>query len=223
MGLESVELILSVEEEFGIRIEDSSMEHLLTPRLLAEYIISQLGAVAPTDKPCASQTSFYQIRRALIRQLDIPRKDVHPDTLLQTILPRPIRQQWHQLKIAINAKKLPPLQCPRQYAYAIFIVLSMIMLAACLLAQVPGWVIILALLISFYTATLICDRFGTLIPANISSVAHLIPYARLTTPPLWTREAVLHKVMQLTAEITGTSFELIQADHRFAQDIGMDQ
>lgn len=223
MGLESVELILSVEEEFGIRVEDSAMEHLLTPRLLADYIVRQLGSVAPDTKICASQTGFYQIRRALIRHFAISRQDIHPTTPLQSILQGPIRPQWHQLGIAINARKLPPLQCQRRYAYPIYTVLPVSILTACALAQTPGWVIFLALLIAFYVPMLICDRLGTLIPANMSNVASLIPYARLATPPLWTHEAVLHKVMQLTAEITGTPFEVILPDCRFVQDLGLDQ
>ena len=38
MGLDSVELVLSYEEEFNIRIPDKDAEQMLTPKLVADGI-----------------------------------------------------------------------------------------------------------------------------------------------------------------------------------------
>jgi hypothetical protein len=45
MGLESVELVMAVEEEFGINIAGEDAANLTTPRLLAGYVVSRLGAL----------------------------------------------------------------------------------------------------------------------------------------------------------------------------------
>lgn len=38
MGLDAVELVMAIEEEFGIDISDAEAEKLLTPRLLIDFI-----------------------------------------------------------------------------------------------------------------------------------------------------------------------------------------
>lgn len=38
MGLDSVELVMAIEEEFGIEIEDAAAETMQTPRIMIDYI-----------------------------------------------------------------------------------------------------------------------------------------------------------------------------------------
>jgi len=68
MGLDAVELVLSVEEEFGINIDDADSENLITPRILSDYVIARLGSVGGTKGRCLSQAAFYRIRSVLVRQ-----------------------------------------------------------------------------------------------------------------------------------------------------------
>jgi len=55
MGLDSVELVMALEEEFGVRIPDSEAERMLTPRRVIDWMCAQQeqGALfsVPGSKP----------------------------------------------------------------------------------------------------------------------------------------------------------------------------
>ncbi len=53
MGLGGVELVIAIEETFGITISDADAEGLVTPRILIDYVISAVGS-APKARPCLS-------------------------------------------------------------------------------------------------------------------------------------------------------------------------
>lgn len=76
MGLDGVELVLSVEEEFEIGIDDADAASLSTPRILADYVASRLGTPSIDNGRCLSQAAFYRIRSALVKQFGAPRQDV---------------------------------------------------------------------------------------------------------------------------------------------------
>ena len=62
MGLDSVELVMALEEEFGVRIPDSEAEQMLTPRRVMDWIFAQQakGALfsAPGSSPPAGFHGF---------------------------------------------------------------------------------------------------------------------------------------------------------------------
>ena len=62
MGLDSVELVMRVEERFGIEIHDSEAEPIRTPGMLVDLVFSKLQT-GPQNY-CASQRAFYVLRRA---------------------------------------------------------------------------------------------------------------------------------------------------------------
>ena len=57
MGLDSVELILAIEEAFGIEIADGDAANLLTPRQLAAHISYLLGQGDMKSSRCLSQAT----------------------------------------------------------------------------------------------------------------------------------------------------------------------
>ncbi len=63
MGLEGVELVMNVEEAFGIRISDQDASEVRTVGQccdLIERILSRGG-----QEPCSTGATFYRLRRAL--------------------------------------------------------------------------------------------------------------------------------------------------------------
>ena len=59
MGLDTVELVLAVEKEFGIDIPDSDAGRILTVGELHTFVISELGRIG---RPLESGNVYEQLR-----------------------------------------------------------------------------------------------------------------------------------------------------------------
>ena len=102
MGLDGVELLMAVEEEFQIAISDSEASECTTVGKLVELVHSRLRHT--TKDPCPSQHSFYLARQKLITLLHIPRSVIKPDTKLEEIVPKKNRKKlWKELIHALSS------------------------------------------------------------------------------------------------------------------------
>lgn len=72
MGLESVEFVMEIEEEFGLTIPDKDAEKLETIGLLHEYLIRRLGTTATPDN------IWSRIKQILIEKHRIEPQQVQP-------------------------------------------------------------------------------------------------------------------------------------------------
>ncbi|CAN5128298.1 hypothetical protein BH18ACI2_BH18ACI2_07570 [soil metagenome] len=66
MGLDTVELIMAFEEEFGIAIPDKDASELATPRQVTDYVMSKLAGERITREQVAAA-----VRRIIEEQTDI--------------------------------------------------------------------------------------------------------------------------------------------------------
>lgn len=111
MGLDVVELIIRVEEEFGIAIEDEEASYLETVGQLHLCILSKTGLL--DVKRCQSSATFYQLRRALTDLAVAPRQSIRPNTPIATLVPaancRRIWKSWSEK----SGVKLPELEKPK--------------------------------------------------------------------------------------------------------------
>lgn len=111
MGLDIVELMVRVEEEFRIEIEDEEASYISTVGQLHTLILDKTGVLKPSR--CVSSTTFYQLRRALVDLAIAPRQSIAPATPIAALLPASKRRQgwkeWSE-KAQLN---LPALEKPR--------------------------------------------------------------------------------------------------------------
>jgi acyl carrier protein len=106
MGLDSVELLMSVEDKFGISIEDSEAENIATVQHLADTVYSKI-IVNPTDK-CLTQILFYQIRKAF-QNLNLTESEIMPKSKISDLLTKSeLKTNWNRLEKEIELK-LPEL------------------------------------------------------------------------------------------------------------------
>ncbi|WP_405567781.1 phosphopantetheine-binding protein [Polaribacter sp. Asnod6-C07] len=106
MGLDSVELLMSVEDKFGIQIEDSEAEKIYTVQNFVDSVYSKI-ITNPNDK-CLTQIVFYRIRKA-VRNLKLTDKEIKPDTKITELLSQTeLKENWHLLKTEIGLE-LPEL------------------------------------------------------------------------------------------------------------------
>ncbi|RBP45853.1 acyl carrier protein [Roseimicrobium gellanilyticum] len=83
MGLDSVELVMAWEEEFGIDIPDEAAAHMFTPADAIDWVCKQVNASEDRD-PCFSMVEFHRVREHHFTKLGVPRREVK----LQSVLSR---------------------------------------------------------------------------------------------------------------------------------------
>ena len=117
MGLDVVELVMRVEEEFEIRIEDEEASLLNTAGQIHTLILSKTGLL--NENRCQSSATFYQLRRALVDIAATPRRAMRPTTAVGELLPvAKRRQQWKSWSEAAKVE-LPALEKPKWMQIAV--------------------------------------------------------------------------------------------------------
>ena len=107
MGLDLVELIIRIEDTFGVPIPDRVAAGLNTPRKVTDFILSQVE-VSKDSRSCLSQKAFYSLRREFIQQLSLPRRHFVPEAKLKEILPEDHRDEvWKNIGSSLGVKRWP--------------------------------------------------------------------------------------------------------------------
>lgn len=83
-GLDSVELVMAIEEEFGLEIPDNHAARLFTVGDAYDYLRMRLDSTPARE--CLCQKIFYKLRRALINNFQVNRSLIEPDTKMSDIL-----------------------------------------------------------------------------------------------------------------------------------------
>jgi acyl carrier protein len=115
MGLDSVEIVLRIEDEFSISLPDDELSSVRTVGELYELVLSKLD----TTPACLSSKAFYRTRQALVECLGLPRQSIRPSTPLDSLLPRTsLVQKWQEIADRTGLA-LPPLRRPRRWTETI--------------------------------------------------------------------------------------------------------
>jgi len=97
-GLDSVELVMGIEEEFGLEIPDQDAEKLWTVGQTYEYLKRQLNIKSMDE--CLMQKYFYKLRKALINNFGIERLEITLDTNVNQILTKEeLEEGWQYLHL----------------------------------------------------------------------------------------------------------------------------
>lgn len=110
MGLDLVETILAVEDKFRIHISDEEASEAVTVGMLHELILGKVGL--RDTQHCLTSAAFYRVRRACTEVLGVDRRQIRPDTCLETLLPIAGRREtWARIQAAIQLEA-PELRHP---------------------------------------------------------------------------------------------------------------
>jgi acyl carrier protein len=109
MGLNGVELVVAVEETFGISIPDSVASKMITPAMMISFV-QQAVSSRPERKACISQRAFHKVRASLMKATGVDRGDIAPDTPIRRLFSGPQRtEQWRDFKDYAGLPALPNL------------------------------------------------------------------------------------------------------------------
>lgn len=229
MGLDVVELVMRIEEEFAITIEDEEASFIETVGQLHFCVLGKLGLTAPHD--CISSATFYQLRRALVSSSGSSRRSIRPSTpteLLLSSLNR--RQQWRTLSDTTGAK-LPALERPKW-------MITALRSAACLFAVSAFWLWLTApfapaiLLTECLIFAGICkwsQLYAVQLPADCATVGGLsktmlkLNYGmNVEKEKTWVERAVWDKLRDILVDELGAQPDAITPEAHFVRDLRLD-
>ena len=174
MGLDTVELVMAFEEEFGIIIDNDDAAKIKSPGDVADYVITKVRT--SSEDQCLSQIGFYKIRTILMKKFDVPRKTICPRTLLKNIIGKDVRDGWKRLKKAIGADYFPKLERKRSFFTVVVFVIPVIVVFFLLLIGTSISGAIASFLFMVVLAELSTSNLGNIIPSKLHVVEDLIPF-----------------------------------------------
>ncbi len=218
MGLEGVELIMEIEERFGVTIADAEAGACATPAALIDLVFGKLQA---SDKRvCVSQRAFYLLRKGLTRTLGVSRRKVNLSTDIRSFTAgRSEREIWDDLKTAVQARSWPSLTQPRWLTASIW-VLSLG--TFCALIAFFHWALAAACtVLAAYVAARFTRPFRSSIPARYSRLRKLVPFAVTSDMIFWTRDQVASLIRKSVIQVFGLREGQYREDAHFVKDLGM--
>jgi len=100
MGLALVEVVIVVEDAFGIPIPDEDMQRIATPRALVDYLMEKL-APSPEEVAHSTRRAFATLCKAIVQVLGPQHVEIVPSTTWDSLLPRShahADQLWYELE-----------------------------------------------------------------------------------------------------------------------------
>ena len=107
MGLDAVELLIAIEDEFEIGVSDEDACDLTTPYILSQYIHSRVRS--HENSLCPSQRGFYKIRKLLVSSFGASRSEVKLDSKLESFFSDKPKLEWSRLEKGLDCGSLPRL------------------------------------------------------------------------------------------------------------------
>ncbi|RLA75230.1 MAG: hypothetical protein DRG30_04660 [Epsilonproteobacteria bacterium] len=221
MGLDLVELVLEVEDEFDIYLPDEDMECLITPDDLATYIFNKFKR--DSDGKCGSQVAFYKLRKLFIENFENKREELVPNANLEELLGDNIQVKWKRLQ-GLLGNKIYPTSLELSKKENLILLYFSIAVGAIfyyynkdLIATIPITVI------SFFALFFLLSYFiGKEVPKRYKKLSSLIKYMdnNAISNIYNTKEKVLKKVIEISSEQLGIPIGEIKPHSRYVEDLG---
>ena len=222
MGLESVELVLSMEEAFDVSISDEEAYKIITPKDAIALISTkvQIG----NDSSCLNQVAFHRIRKILVDDFNIPRKEIKISSdLSKLILPKLQSEFWMKIKDMVGDKKLVHLALPfwiTAFGWGLFIGTTV------LIGWYLEWFIgILAGIVISIIFSILTKSLRSRIPSAYSKIESLTRYLVTISPEsfkrdkTWAPEQIRAEIKNIVMEVLGS--DEYEEEWEFVRDFGI--
>jgi hypothetical protein len=229
MGLDLVELVMRVEEEYGIEIGDDEAAQLETCGQLHQFLLGKLN-IQPSER-CLSSATFYRMRRSLVELSGQSRCEISPQTPMNQLLPlRQRRANWQQLKERSHLN-LPDLELPELLHLTIFVGFGALWLTSlgCAIGNAPLWSGLFFFGGIGYLSLIwkITKPFAICFPDSCRSVGSATKTAMFSSLPSVSPEPVSMKTEELwqslqaiIADELSVPLEKVTLDAHFIRDLG---
>ncbi len=229
MGLDTVEILVSFEEAFGIDIPDDVAWTLETPAMVIDHIMQQQHE-GKTFK-CFSMRGFYKLRNALIQEGIASRDAIHPESTLESLIPKHQRRQiWSTLDQKYHLK-LPRLLRPQWLVISLMVLINASAMIIAFNSTDANtntlWVILIVILTLGMTANLLTRPFAIHLPKEYRRMVDLATYTSVHSAHFllephesFSRDQVAAIVKAITMNYCKP--HLYREDGHFVKDLGLD-
>lgn len=238
MGLDTVELVMEIEEGFGVSISDAAASEIETVGQVWRFLLRETSG---WELPgvCLSAATFYSLRRGS-RGLGV-QQQLHPDTAIKELLPKGDERHFWQRLEQMTGFLLPPLRCPKWIsglsiaaiaaAWGFWICCVWRMVDSGLSGEHAVWGIAVFSLIGLVASVLwqlmIRANHSHLPPAGCNSMRDLVSqtlesnrYQLELRYRGETERAVWEKLRTIVSEQLGVAPDKIRPDSHFVHDLG---
>jgi hypothetical protein len=116
MGLDGVELVMEIEDHFGIEIPDSDAEGLRTVGGIHAYLCARLKGRPASREPCASRATYVRLRDALRVTLGIDPNRLRPSARISDVVrPRILNEHIAQMEAMLGLRLPIVMVMPRAF------------------------------------------------------------------------------------------------------------
>ena len=223
MGLDGVEMLMAIEEEFQIVITEEEIYHCTTPKKMCTVIWSKLRQ--SKKPPCPSQHAFYLVRSAILKNTEVERKDITPNMELNRVLPvKNRKEKWGKIinEITHGESIWAPLERPKALKISMWITAVFLVFPFMLYKTFHDYFLALLGTILFSILMAIGTIWArTEFPKKFTTVGDLAKIVCSLDNKVWTEEETYQKLKRIISEQLGVSIEDIHPDSHFVNDLGM--
>jgi len=238
MSLDTVELVMEMEETFGIVIDDLDAVKIVTVGQAYRYILGRVELKA--DAPCPSATLFYRLRRNLLARSVVDRRAIRPSSRIDDFLPVTDRRAawiWLGDGLGVGLPQLVLAPWQRWLALDIGLACGMACLVVGLVfdgvqlrAVIPAVeVLCLISAAGSFAAMRALNPFASTIPRGCETIRGIVlaTVGRQPAPAegiarTWHPDEVWATLRNLIAEQLGLAPDAITEEKHFVYDLGMD-
>ncbi|GIW97730.1 MAG: acyl carrier protein [Pirellulaceae bacterium] len=228
MGLDGVELLMDVEEHFGISIQDAEAEAMGTVGDLISLISARLSAAQRIE--CPTARAFFDLRRLVRTVATDDSLRIRPrDRVTEKLAPATRKRLWEQLDDLLGTH--PPELCRAGHLRWLLVLVGLVCLASAFLAAIAVEFTILPLTLAIAVAIIallnrMTLRFRNFPPqgwATFGEIAIQLAGTTAATKKLHLRsdDDILHALRPLVVNALGVDESEVVPSARFVEDLGM--
>lgn len=98
---------MEFEDDFGIPIPGAAAEQMRTVGQTVAFIVQRLAETQSPTGVCATQRSFYKLRRQLVERFGVARDRVKPGAPIGNFLPPRSGREWEQIAEISGLRREP--------------------------------------------------------------------------------------------------------------------
>jgi len=233
MGLDSMEILMNVEETFDIRISNQEAEKIITVGDFHNVVWRHLEG-KHSDK-CKSQAIFYKLRQSFFDKFKFPPRDFKLDTSLNDIFPKDNRRQLYLNFANANNLELPSLQLTKPWtvflnSFGISTILGGLGLSIFLInfLDYSKWTLLIPIIgcgLTYSVSEILNPKRIVIEPELIREFTKKVlldNYTTLTKESGTNRKDMESVINNILVDMTGLKLNDVTPEKKIADDLGID-